>query len=155
MVGSAAKRAAVAHLQAGIGLSERRACSIVGADRTIVRYRSRRPADTELRARLRELANERRRFGYRRLFILLRREGERSGINRIHRLYREEGLTVRKRRARRKACGVRAPIPVEARPNARWSLAASDRSRAFVHAQSEFLKLRAQFYLAEGLGQPR
>ena len=67
------------------------------------------------------MANERRRFGYRRLFILLRREGEPSGINRIHRLYREEGLSVRKRRARRKAVGARAPILVEARPNARWS----------------------------------
>nr|WP_316173149.1 IS3 family transposase [Bradyrhizobium sp. SZCCHNRI2049] len=122
MVGPAAKRAAAAHLQAKLGLSERRACSIVGADRTMVRYRSRRPSDAELRVRLRELANERRRFGYRRLFILLRREGERSGINRIHRLYREEGLTVRKRRARRKAIGMRAPIPVEAKPNARWSL---------------------------------
>jgi putative transposase len=70
---------------------------------------------------LRELANERRRFGYRRLFILLRREGEPSGVNRIHRLYREEGLSVRKRRARRKAVGARAPILVEAKPNARWS----------------------------------
>ena len=87
----------------------------------MVRYRSRRPPDTALRARLRELANERRRFGYRRLFILLRREGEPSGINRIHRLYREEGLSVRKRRARRKAVGTRAPILVEAKPNARWS----------------------------------
>jgi putative transposase len=122
MVGPAAKRAAVAHLEALMGLSERRACSIVGADRTMIRYRSRRPSDAELRARLRELANERRRFGYRRLFILLRREGERSGINRILRLYREEGLAVRKRRARRKAIGMRAPIPVEAKPNARWSL---------------------------------
>jgi putative transposase len=122
MVGPAAKRAAVAHLEAKLGLSERRACSIVGADRKMIRYRSRRPPDTELRARLRELANQRRRFGYRRLFILLRREGESSGINRIHRLYREEGLTVRKRRARRKATGTRAPILVEAKPNARWSL---------------------------------
>ncbi len=122
MVGPAAKRAAVAHLQAELGLSERRACSIVSADRTMVRYRSRRPPDAEPRVRLRELANERRRFGYRRLFVLLRREGEPSGINRIHRLYREEGLAVRKRRARRKACGVRVPILVEARPNARWSL---------------------------------
>jgi putative transposase len=121
MVGPAAKRAAVAHLEAKLGLSERRACSIVGADRKMIRYRSRRPPDTELRARLRELANQRRRFGYRRLFILLRREGESSGINRIHRLYREEGLTVRKRRARRKATGTRAPILVEAKPNARWS----------------------------------
>jgi putative transposase len=79
-------------------------------------------AGYRLAGTLRELANERWRFGYRRLFVLLRREGEPSGINRIHRLYREEGLTVRKRRARRKARGVRAPIPVEARPNARWSL---------------------------------
>ena len=76
----------------------------------------------ELRARLRELANERRRFGCRRLHILLRREGEPSGINRVYRLYREEGLGVRKRRARRRAVGTRAPLLVEARPNARWSL---------------------------------
>ncbi len=111
-----------------MGLSERRACTIVGADRKMIRYRSCRSPETELRERLRELANERRRFGYRRLFILLRREGEPSGINRIYRLYREEGLTVRKRRARRRAVGTRAPILVEARPNARWSL-------DFVHDQ--------------------
>lgn len=97
MVGPAAKRAAVAHLQAVMSLSERRACSIVGADRKMIRYRSSRPRDAALRGRLRDLANERRRFGYRRLFVLLRREGEPSGINRIYRLYREEGLTVRKR----------------------------------------------------------
>ena len=128
MVGPAVKREAVAHLQAIMGLSERRACSIVGAGRKMVRYQSCRPPETELRGRLRNLANERRRFGYRRLFILLRREGEPSGINRIYRLYREEGLTVRKRRARRRAVGTRAPILVEARPNARWSL-------DFVHDQ--------------------
>jgi len=92
MVGPAAKRAGVAHLKAAMGLSERRACSIVGADRTMIRYCSRRPPDMELRARLRELANERRRFGYRRLFILLRREGEPSGINRIHRSLGKKGL---------------------------------------------------------------
>ena len=128
MVGPAVKREAVAHLRSVMDLSERRACSIVGADRTMIRYQSRRAPDTELRARLRELANERRRFGYRRLFILLRREGEPSGINRIYRLYREEGLGVRKRKARRRAVGTRAPILVEARPNARWSL-------DFVHDQ--------------------
>lgn len=111
-----------------MGLSDRRACQIVGADRKMIRYRSCRPADTALRTRLRDLANERRRFGYRRLFILLRREGEPSGINRIYRVYRKEGLTVRRRRARRKAIGTRAPILVEARANARWSL-------DFVHDQ--------------------
>ncbi|MGY3116656.1 IS3 family transposase [Bradyrhizobium sp. 215_C5_N1_1] len=128
MVGPVAKREAVAHLQAVMGLAERRACGIVGADRKMVRYRSCRPPDTELRGHLRELANARRRFGYRRLFVLLRQQGEPSGRNRIYRLYREEGLSVRKRRARRRAVGTRAPILVEARPNARWSL-------DFVHDQ--------------------
>ena len=122
MVGPAAKREAVAHLQAELGLSKRRACYIVSADHRMVRYQSRRPPDTELRGQLRELANARRRFGYRRLFVLLRKLGETSGLNRVYRLYREEGLTVRKRRARRRAVGTRAPILVEARPNARWSL---------------------------------
>ena len=128
MVRPVVKREAVAHLQSKLGLSERRACRIVGADRKMIRYQSRRPNDAPLRARLRDLANERRRFGYRRLFVLLRREGEASGINRIYRLYREEGLMVRKRRARRKAAVSRAPILVEARANARWSL-------DFVHDQ--------------------
>jgi hypothetical protein len=128
MVTPAVKREAVAHLKAHFGLSERRACQIAGADRKMVRYQSQRAPDTALRGRLRDLANERRRFGYRRLFVLLRREGEASGINRIYRLYREEGLTVRKRKARRKALGTRAPILIEARANARWSL-------DFVHDQ--------------------
>ncbi|MGY3622150.1 transposase InsO family protein [Bradyrhizobium sp. USDA 10063] len=114
MVGPAAKRAAVAHLQAVMSLSERRACSIVGADRKMIRYRPSRPPETALRGRLRELANERRRFGYRRLFVLLRREGEPSGINRIYRLYREEGLTVRKRRARRRVWNVTPSNPTYA-----------------------------------------
>jgi transposase InsO family protein len=94
----------------------------------MIRYRSCRAPDTELRGQLRELANARRRFGYRRLFVLLRQQGDPSGLNRIYRLYREEGLGVRKRRARRRAVGTRAPILVEARPNARWSL-------DFVHDQ--------------------
>ena len=115
------KREAVAHLEAQLGLSERRACQIAGADRKMARHRSQRAPDTALRGRLRDLASERRRFGYRRLSVLLRREGEASGINRIYRLYREEGLTVRKRKARRKTIGTRAPIPIEARANARWS----------------------------------
>ena len=72
MVGPAAKREAVAHLRAVMSLSERRACDIVSADRTMIRYRSRRSPDPALRVRLRDLANERKRFGYRRLVILLR-----------------------------------------------------------------------------------
>ena len=119
MVRPAAKREAVVQLRDVFQMSERRACLVIAADRTMVRYQSVRPPETALRARLRELANERRRFGYRRLFIMLRREGEPSGINRIYRLYREEGLMVRKRKARRRAIGTRAPIQVEAKPNAR------------------------------------
>ena len=103
MVGPAAKREGVAHLPAVMGLSERRACALVNADRKMIRYQSRRAPNTELREQIRDLANERKRFGYRRLFILLRRGGEPSGVNRIYRLYREEGLTVRKRRGRRRA----------------------------------------------------
>ena len=67
-------------------------------------------------------------LGYKRLFVLLRCDGESSGINRIYRLYSEEGLTVRKRKARRKAIGTRAPILMEAQANARWAL-------DFVHDQ--------------------
>jgi putative transposase len=128
MVGPAAKREAVGHLQDQYQMSERRACKLIKADRQMVRYQSRRPPETALRTRLRDLANERRRFGYRRLFIMLKREGELSGINRIYRLYREEALGVRRRKGRKRAVGVRAPILVEARPNARWSL-------DFVHDQ--------------------
>ena len=128
MVRPAAKREAVAHLRNVLQMSERRACNLVAADRKMIRYRSRRPPDVELRARLRDLANQRRRFGYRRLFILLRQQGEPSGVNCIYRLYREEGLTVRKRKARRRAVGTRTPILVEVRVNARWSL-------DFVHDQ--------------------
>jgi putative transposase len=81
-----------------------------------------------LRGRLRELAAEQRRFGYRRLHILLRAEGHVLNRKKTQRLYREEGLTVRKRKGRKRATGMRAPILVEARPNARWSV-------DFVHDQ--------------------
>ena len=128
MVGPAVKREAVAHLRTMFQMSERRACSVIAADRTSIRYQFCRPPDTELRCRLRDLANARRRFGYRRLFVLLRQQGEPSGINRIYRLYREEGLTVRRRRVRRRAVGARVPILIEAKVNARWSL-------DFVHDQ--------------------
>ena len=109
-------------------MSERRACRTIQADRKTVRYRSRRQPDKGLRARLRELAGEQRRFGYRRLHVLLRAEGHALNRKKTQRLYREEGLTVRKRKGRKRATGSRAPILVEARPNARWSV-------DFVHDQ--------------------
>lgn len=109
-------------------MSERRACRVVGADRKSVRYRSTRGDDAELREKLRELANRRRRFGYRRLHILLRREGVMINRKKTQRIYREEGLAVRRRPNRRRAIGARAPAPVLALPNQRWSL-------DFVHEQ--------------------
>ena len=74
MVTPAARREAVAYLAEAFDMSERRACRGVGVDRTSVRYQGSRPDDTVLRGRLKELAAERRRFGYRRLHVLLRRE---------------------------------------------------------------------------------
>ena len=91
MVSAAAKREAVALLQKAFGISERRACAVVGADRKSMRYRSCKPDDAALRGRLRELAGERRRFGYRRLHILLRRDGITINRKKTQRLYREEG----------------------------------------------------------------
>ncbi|EJT01568.1 Integrase catalytic region (plasmid) [Rhizobium sp. CCGE 510] len=70
MVGPVAKRDAVTHLKTVMGLSERRACQIISADRKTIRYRSSRPPEVELRAKLRDLANERGRFGYRRLAVI-------------------------------------------------------------------------------------
>ncbi len=93
-----------------------------------MRYRSIQGDDAALREKLRELANQRRRFGYRRLHILLRREGVMINRKKTQRLYCEEGLAVRRRRSRRRAVGTRAPAPVLALPNQRWSL-------DFVHDQ--------------------
>ncbi len=75
MVTPASKRKAVSHLIANHGMSERRACKAIGGCRMTVRYNSRRPDDAFVRERMMMIARERRRFGYRRLLVLLRREG--------------------------------------------------------------------------------
>ena len=122
MVTPAARREAVAQLRVAYEVSERRACSALGADRASVRYRSIRPDDAAVRARLRELASVRRRFGYRRLHILLRREGIVMNHKKFRRLYREERLQVRRRCGRKRALGTRAPMVLPQGPNQRWSL---------------------------------
>ena len=122
MVTPVVKRDAVAHLQVFHGMSERRACKVLGADRTTIRYCSRRADDEDLREKLCALAQQRRRFGYRRLHMLLRRDGIPINRKKTQRLYREEGLTVRRRKGRKRAVGARAPAPVIALPNQRWSL---------------------------------
>lgn len=122
MVTPAVKREAVAHLQNSHEMSERRACKVIGCDRMTVRYQSRRPDDPKLRERLKALARERRRFGYRRLILYLRAEGFVINHKRLFRIYREEKLMVRKRGGRKRAIGTRAPMQPPEVPNARWSL---------------------------------
>ena len=122
MVTPGAKREAVAHAREHHGLSERRACNLVGVSRRVIRYRSSRPDDGPLRQRLRELAAERRRFGYRRLGYLLAREGITPNHKKLLRVYREENLRVRRRGGRKRALGTRAPMVLPEGPNQRWSL---------------------------------
>ena len=104
------------------GYSQRRACGLASIDPRIYRYRPARPDDAGLRQRLRELAAERRRFGYRRLHFLLQREGVQVNHKKLYRLYREERLTVRKRGGRKRALGTRAPMTIPQDANQRWSL---------------------------------
>ena len=104
------------------GFSERRACRLIGANRSAWQYEPVRSDDGAARERLRAIANERRRFGYRRLALMLRREGKIMNLKKIYRLYREERLTVRKRGGRKRALGTRAPMTLPQRINQRWSL---------------------------------
>ena len=122
MVTPAAKRQAVAHVCTVHEVSERRACTLLSADRSMVRYRTRRPDDFILRQHIKELALARRRFGYRRLHFLLDREGIHMNHKRFRRLYREEKLQVKRRRGRKRALGTRAPMQLPAGPNERWSM---------------------------------
>ena len=122
MVTPRAQREAVAYLKTTHEVSERRACRTLAANRALVRYRFTRPPDTALRERLKSLANERRRFGYRRLAVFLRREGFVDNIKKIHRIYKEEQLMVKRRKGRKKATGTRQPLPKPDSVNQVWSL---------------------------------
>ena len=104
------------------GLSLRRACRLVGLWRSTQQYRPHRPDDRALRDRLRELAEQRRRFGAPRLHVLLRREGWAVNHKRTERLYCEEGLALRRKRHRKRAAGVRVTLPRPTRPNERWAM---------------------------------
>jgi len=122
MVTPAARREAAAHLHQVYGVSQRRACQAIDADRSSVRYRHRRPDDVVIRVRLREIAAVRRRFGYRRLHILLQREGHTLNQKKLRRIYAEERLQVRRRGGRKRALGTRAPLTLPQGPNQRWSM---------------------------------
>ena len=104
------------------GYRQRRACALAGIDPRVYRRPPTRSEDADLRARLKDLSSERRRFGYRRLHLLLRREGWQVNWKKLYRLYKEEGLTVRKRGGRKRALGTRSPMAIPQGPNQRWSL---------------------------------
>jgi putative transposase len=118
----AQRRAAVRWLREHYAFSERRACRLVGIGRTTARYRTVRGDDAAVRSRLRELAAERPRFGYRRLHALRRREGIVVNHKRVQRLYGEEGLAVRRRRRKRLAREGRGAAPAPTRPGEQWGL---------------------------------
>ena len=99
-----------------------RACGLVGISRSLFGYRPRRQAPQGLRERIKEIATQKRRYGYRRIHVLLRREGWTINHKRTHRLYREAGLQVRRRRRKRIVMGERTPIEHARGPNESWSM---------------------------------
>lgn len=104
-------------------ISLRRACRLVGVSRSTLAYRSQKQSDDrEIQARLTELAGERRRFGYRRLHILLRREGLEVNHKRVYRLYNEAGLTVKKRKRRKGIAVERQALELPEGPDQVWSM---------------------------------
>jgi putative transposase len=117
-----AKREAVSYLQTAYGLSERRACAAMAVDRSTIRYQSKRADDAELRDQVKQIASERRRFGYRRIHVLLEREGIQVNLKKLRRIYNEEKLQVRRRGGRKRALGTRRPMEVPTAMNIRWSL---------------------------------
>jgi putative transposase len=122
VVKAASRREAASYLQQTYQVSQRRAGQALGMSNSSLRYRSRRPAAEELRRRLRELAAERPRYGYQRLWVLLRREGWEVNHKRVYRLYVEEGLKLRKRRRRSRARVERVPLTVPTRADERYSM---------------------------------
>ncbi|MEL7219051.1 MAG: IS3 family transposase [Pseudomonadota bacterium] len=116
-VSHATARQAIAKQSAETG----RACTVLGIDRLSIRYRSVREDDAELRQAMKQVAAERRRFGYRRVHVMLERQGWQVNQKKLRRLYREEKLQVRKRGGRKRALGTRRPMLVPERPNERWS----------------------------------
>lgn len=103
-------------------VSQRRACSALNVDRSMVRYQSRRADDTDLRNAIKRVSRERRRFGYRRIHVMVEREGYRVNHKKLRRIYREEKLQVRRRGGRKRALGTRKPMVLPDGPNQRWSL---------------------------------
>ena len=113
---------AARHVVSSLGLSIRKACLLVDLSRTGYGYQSHRKDDTRLRAKLKELAGQRKRFGSPRLHIMLKREHLVVNHKRTERIYKEEGLALRRKRRRKGAAGARMVIPAPERPNQKWSM---------------------------------
>ena len=111
------KRQAVSHVRERLGLSERRAARLVNIAVPVYRYKPKPDNDDHIRKRLRELAEQRNRFGSPRLHILLKKEGLVINHKRTERLYRLEGFTLRRKRRRKGAAGARVVIPSARRTN--------------------------------------
>lgn len=122
MVKPAAFRVAVGFVTETFEMSERQACRALGFSRSSQRYESRRPPSTELVEQLRAVASKRPRFGYRRLTVLLRRDGILVNHKRIYRLYREQDLSVRRKKRKRLVGARRGRPALPTRPNERWSM---------------------------------
>ena len=115
------RRAAARKAMRDYDISQRRAYRLVGVDPKTVR-RDKPPNNPEVRKEMKAIANKRRRFGYRRIGVLLERKGMIMNHKKLYRLYTEEKLGVRRRRGRKRARGSRTPMPVALRPGERWSL---------------------------------
>jgi putative transposase len=122
MVKPAAYRQAVGFLQTEFEMSERRACRVLGRARSSCRYKAQRSMVQGFLDDLRRHATARPRFGYRRLHVLLRRGGWQVNHKRVYRIYRAEGLAVRRKKRKRLAAGLRVVLPAPTRPNERWSM---------------------------------
>jgi putative transposase len=121
-VTAVSRREAARYLQRSYQVSERRAGQVLSVSNSSLRYRSRRPVTQDLRQRLQELAVERPRYGYQRLWALLRREGWPVNHKRVYRLYCEEGLKLGKRRRRARAHIERVPLPPPTKADERYSM---------------------------------
>jgi putative transposase len=122
MVSPQAKREAVSMLMTERDYGVTRACGLVQISRSLYRYRSRRPVCAKLRERITEIAEQKRRYGYRRIYVRLRREGWAVNRKRVYRLYREAGLLVRRRKRKRIGLVERKPLPKPAAANISWSM---------------------------------
>lgn len=117
------RRDVVRHLRTAYQVSERRACCAMSFSRATQRYTSQAAPQDELRQRLKELAQTRVRYGYRRLHVLLRREGWTVNAKRIYRLYKEDGLVIRPKTPKRKrSCRYRGERMEASAPNETWAM---------------------------------